>query len=79
MSKNVIIETNISEAEQMSNHQNSSIHGDTNGNVISIDVEANIPKDIKNQEDIKLYIEQELKSLSDKGWKFNISIGKESI
>jgi hypothetical protein len=77
MSKNINIQLNVSESEQMSSHQNASLHGGPNNTAISIDTEVQWPVSVQTEEDMKHYLEVVLKNLAEQGWKFNITIGKD--
>ena len=77
MSGIVFIETGISEAEQVSNHQNASLHGGPNGTAVSIDVNVKFPEGVITEEEMKVYLQKELSLLRAKGWSFNISIGSQ--
>jgi len=77
MHENLIIKTGIPEREQMSSHQNASLHGGPNDTAISIDTEVQWPASVQTEEDMKHYLEVVLKNLAEQGWKFNITIGKD--
>lgn len=72
------IQLNIDENEQMSSCMNASLHGAPGNHAVSIDTCAPIPDHLSTQDEIKTYLEEQLKPLSDQGWEFNIVVGSAS-
>lgn len=70
------ITTGISESEQLSNHQNATLHSVTDAIAASIEIHPVYPAQISSEADAKAYLEDTFGALVAQGWSVNVSMGK---
>lgn len=69
------IKTNINESEQESSLMNATLHSATSNIACSIEITPQYPNNLTSQDDVKSYLLDAFKPLSDTGWTINAQIG----